>query len=151
MKKLTLFSGILFLACYGLFAQNDMVTGFWLTQDGDSQVEIFKAPGNKYNGRIVWLKEPLDENGQVKRDDKNPDNNLKSRPTLGLGLLNDFTYNASKKEWERGTIYDPKSGRTYDCFMRLDGDNTLKLKGFVMGMRLLGREATWTRDRELRK
>jgi len=152
MKKLTMLFSIMFLATAGLSAQADAdaVTGFWLTQDGDSQVEIFKVPGNKFSGRIVWLKEPRDTDGNVKRDDNNPDKNLRTRATLGLQILNDFEYNSSDKEWEEGTIYDPKSGKTYDCYMWLEGSNTLKLKGFVMGMRFLGREATWTRDKELR-
>jgi uncharacterized protein (DUF2147 family) len=151
MRKLLIIFSISLLASGGIFAQSDGVTGYWLTQDGDSQVEIFRIPGNKFSGKIVWLKEPLEADGQVKRDKNNPDNSLKTRTTLGLELLNDFTYNDSKKEWEKGTIYDPKSGKTYSCYMWLDGSNTLKLKGFVMGMRFLGREATWTREKELRK
>jgi uncharacterized protein (DUF2147 family) len=151
MRKLTLSFCIMFLASFGLFAQADGITGFWLTQDGDSQVEIYRIPGNKFSGKIVWLKEPLNDEGKPKVDDKNPDTSLRNRRTLGLELLNDFTYNSAEKEWEKGTIYDPKSGKTYDCYMWLDGNNTLKLKGFVMGMRFLGREATWTRERELRR
>jgi uncharacterized protein (DUF2147 family) len=150
MRKLLILFCISILASGGISAQSDGVTGYWLTQDGDSQVEIYRT-GNKFSGKIVWLKEPLEADGQVKRDKNNPDNSLKTRTTLGLELLNDFTYNDSKKEWEKGTIYDPKSGKTYSCYMWLDGNNTLKLKGFVMGMRFLGREATWTREKELRR
>jgi uncharacterized protein (DUF2147 family) len=150
MRKLALSFCFMFFALSGLFAQAGGIVGFWLTQDGDSQVEIYRVPGNKFNGRIVWLNEPLNDRGMPKVDDKNPDRTLRDRPTLGLELLKDFSYNPSKQEWEKGTIYDPKSGRTYDCFMWLDGDNTLKLKGFVLGMRFLGREATWTRDKEIR-
>ncbi len=146
MKKAVILLCFVFSPVTGIFAQAGSVVGFWLTQDGDSQVEIHRTPGNKFNGRIVWLEEPLNEHGRPKVDDKNPDRALRNRRTLGLEILKDFTYNSSKKEWEGGTIYDPKSGRTYDCYMWLDGNNTLKLKGFVLGMRFLGREATWTRD-----
>lgn len=141
----------MFLSFTGLFSQTDGVVGFWLTEDKDSQIEIYKAPGNKFSGRIMWLEEPLNDQGRPKVDDNNPDRSLRNRRTLGLEILKDFTYNASKQEWEKGTIYDPKSGRTYDAYMRLDGNNTLILKGFVLGMRFLGRESTWTRERELRQ
>lgn len=151
MKKIALLFCFMFIASSGLFAQAGSIVGFWLTQDGDSQVEIYRVPGNKFNGKIVWLEEPLNDQGRPKVDDKNPDSSLSNRPTLGLELLKDFTFNSDKKEWVSGTIYDPKSGKTYDCYMWLDGHNTLKLKGFVLGMRFLGREATWTRDRGLRE
>ncbi len=151
MRKIIFLLGIVILAPCGLLAQTDAIIGFWLTEDRDSQIEIFRAPGNNIHGRIVWLEEPLDENGRVKLDDKNPDRSMRNRQTLGLEILKGFTYNASKQEWEKGTIYDPKNGRTYDCYMWLDGNNTLKLKGFVLGMRFLGRETEWKRERALRE
>ncbi len=33
----------------------------------------------------------------------------------------------------------PESGRTYTACMRLEDRNTLRLRGYVMGMRFLGR------------
>lgn len=151
MKKLTFLSGFIFLFALASFAQADNLVGYWLTQDGDSQVRIFKATNGKYYGVIEWLKDPLNDQGEPKVDDKNPDASLHTRPVLGLQLLKDFVYNGDKKEWAGGTIYDPKSGKTYDAFMKLDSNDVMKLKGFVLGMRFLGREATWTRDKELRK
>ena len=151
MRKLAMLFCFMFIAATGLYAQAGSAVGHWLTEDGESQVEIYRITGNKFNGRIVWLEEPLNDEGKPKVDDKNPDRALRDRPTMGLEILKDFTFNSSKQEWEKGTIYDPKSGRTYDCYMWLDGNNTLKLKGFVLGMRFLGREATWTRDQGLRE
>jgi uncharacterized protein (DUF2147 family) len=45
--------------------------------------------------------------------------------------------------YDGGTIYDPKSGKTYSCKMTLKGDK-LDIRGFV-GLSLLGRTETWTR------
>jgi len=151
MKKMTMFFCFMFIASAALFSQAGSLVGFWLTEDKDSQIEIYRSPDNKFSGRIVWLEEPLNDQGRPKVDDKNPDRALRTRSTLGLEILKEFTYDASKQEWAGGTIYDPKSGKTYDAFMRLDGNNTMKLKGFVLGMRFLGRESTWTRDPQLRK
>jgi uncharacterized protein (DUF2147 family) len=43
-----------------------------------------------------------------------------------------------------GAIYDPVSGNTYACQLRLDGPHRLELRGYV-GIPLLGRTTTWLR------
>ncbi len=151
MKKLAFLSGFIFLFTLASFGQGDNLVGYWLTEDGESQIRIFKATNGKFFGSIEWIEEPLNELGKPKVDDKNPDKALHSRPILGLQILKDFTFDASKKEWAGGTIYDPDNGKTYDAFMRLEGNNVMKLRGFVLGMRFLGREATWTRENAPRK
>ncbi len=151
MRKFTTFFCIMFIAASAAKAQSDRIVGYWLTDEGQSQIEIYKVDGNKYNGRIVWLEEPLEDDGTHKVDKENPDRSLRNRRLQGLEILAGFTYNSSKQEWEGGRIYDPENGRTYDAFMRLDGHNTLKLRGYVMGMRWLGRTTDWTRERSLRE
>jgi uncharacterized protein (DUF2147 family) len=146
MKKIL---GIAFMVLLGtaLFAQDaNKVVGVWLTQDGDSKVTISRDSKGKFIGEITWLKEPLKE-GKPKVDDKNPDPALRNRPTLGLKLLEGFTFDQSKNEWVDGTIYDPKEGKTYKCFMWFDKDpNKLSVKGFI-GFSFIGREVVWTRDK----
>lgn len=147
MKKLLLTFSFIFMVSQ-VFSQNaDQVKGYWLTGEGTSQVWIYKAKNGSYYGKIVWLEEP-NENGAPKKDKENPDEDLRDRPLLDLLLLKSFEYDKNDKEWEDGTIYDPKSGKTYDCYMWFeDGDyNTLKIKGYVMGMRFMGRETTWKRE-----
>ncbi|TVR74933.1 MAG: DUF2147 domain-containing protein [Marinilabiliales bacterium] len=151
MKQLTAVFCFMFLASASLKAQADRIIGFWLNDDGKAQIEIYKVDGNKYNGRIVWLSEPFEDDGSVKVDKENPDRSLRNQPIKGLEILKGFTYNTSKQEWEQGRIYDPDNGRTYDCYMSLDGHNTLKIRGFVLGMRWLGRSTEWTRERSLRE
>ena len=45
---------------------------------------------------------------------------------------------------EDGTLYDPKSGKTYHGVMESAGDK-LKLRGYV-GIKALGRTEVWTRE-----
>ena len=61
--------------------------------------------------------------------------------------MNGFTWNASEQKWEKGTIYDPTEGKTYDGYIYFEGDNkkVLKLRGYVMGMTWLGRTSDWQR------
>jgi uncharacterized protein (DUF2147 family) len=37
-------------------AAQDAITGTWLTEGGDSKVEISRS-GTSYGGKVVWLKE----------------------------------------------------------------------------------------------
>ncbi len=146
---------VLFLLSFiylGLAAQDaNQIVGYWLTQDGDSQVRIFKATNGKYYGKIVWLEEPNEEDGTPKIDDENPNENLRGQPLMGLRLLNGFEYDKDDEEWEDGTIYDPTNGNTYKCYIWFeDKPEVLHLKGYV-GVSLLGREVKWTREENLRE
>ncbi|MEY4192009.1 MAG: hypothetical protein RJA00_240, partial [Bacteroidota bacterium] len=127
-------------------AEGDAIIGKWLNQEGTSHIQIFKATNGsfagKFYGKIVWLKEPL-KNGKPKVDDLNPNPAKRSVPLMNLQILKDFVYDADDKEWEDGTIYDPKNGKTYSCYMTLSG-NKLDVRGYV-GISMIGRTSVWTR------
>lgn len=150
MKKSVLVFSLVLLAILQLQAQAGRIVGIWLTENKNSQVEIYQTSGGTFEGKLVWLEDPLDEDGRPKRDKENPDRSLRTRPLKGIVLLKDFTYHAGSREWREGTIYDPESGRTYSAYMKLEDQNTLRLRGFVMGMRFLGRTSTWTRESQRR-
>jgi len=149
MKKLLLPVTLLLFLPLFLYAQPDRIVGIWLTEEGTSQVEIYESPDGKFHGKIVWLDEPM-ENGKPKVDDENPDPKLAKRPIMGLPLVKNFKYSSKKKQWVNGSIYDPDNGKTYDCFAWFEkGDyNTLYLKGYVMGIRALGRSTVWKREKK---
>jgi uncharacterized protein (DUF2147 family) len=77
----------------------------------------------------------------------NPDKKLKSRTTLGVENLKNFIYNADDNEWNKGEIYNPNNGSTYDCYMWFEKNNynVLKIRGYL-GISLIGRTTTWTRS-----
>ncbi|MDB5030549.1 DUF2147 domain-containing protein [Mucilaginibacter sp.] len=135
---------LLFLAIFNFSAsaqKADAILGTWVNPSGEDHILIYKT-GNKYFGKLDWIKYPNDETGKPKTDKKNPDAALKSRPELGLELLKDFIFDGDNV-YVDGTIYDPKSGKTYSCKMTIDG-NKLKIRGYV-GISLLGRSEIWTR------
>ena len=112
-----LFLTLLLLVPLALAADEDKILGIWATPENDCKIEIFKS-GSKYYGRIVWLKEPLypadDDGGMAGRpvvDRQNPNPDLRSRPLIGLQLIEGFTY-VGKNVWEKGTIYNPDNGKT---------------------------------------
>ena len=106
--------------------------------------------GSKYFGRVVWLKEPNDENGKPRTDINNPDEKLRETPLKGYRMLKDFVWNEEEKLWEDGTIYDPKNGTTYSCKIELKSDNKIEVRGFV-GTEMFGRTDVWTRLEKKKK
>ncbi|HCF60944.1 MAG TPA: DUF2147 domain-containing protein [Myxococcales bacterium] len=124
------------------------ILGRWITAKDISNVEISRC-GENYCGKIVSLKEPTygkgdPEEGKPQHDRENPDDTLKARPLIGLPLLEGFTYEGDGT-WDDGTIYDPESGKTYKCVIRIaDGGKTLNVRGFI-GFSLLGRTTVWKR------
>jgi uncharacterized protein (DUF2147 family) len=136
----------LLTAAVPAMAQNipaDKILGKWLNEDKDAHVEVYKESG-KYYGKIVWLLNPIDTlTGKPKVDDKNSDETLQTRPVMGLVILKDFIFDG-EDEWEDGTIYDPKNGKTYDCYMEFDETGILKIRGYI-GISWIGRTTYWTR------
>jgi uncharacterized protein (DUF2147 family) len=114
--------------------------GLWKNED--ATFEIFENDG-KLSGRIVALKKPKTPEGKEKTDIHNPDRSKRDRPIIGLVFMSGFNRKSATR-WENGTIYDPKSGSTYSCFLELDGPDRIKVRGFI-GISLIGRTDVWTR------
>ena len=123
-------------------AETASPTGLWKNED--ATFEIFENDG-KLSARIVALKEPKTPEGKEKTDIHNPDRSKRDRPIIGLVFMSGFN-RKSDTRWENGTIYDPKSGNTYSCFLELDGPDRIKVRGFI-GISLIGRTDVWTRAR----
>ncbi len=126
---------------------DNAIAGTWLTEDGASRVQIMDEQG-AFNGRVVWLKEPLfpanDREGMAgkpKVDRLNPDAARRSQPVIGLTVLSGVRA-AGKDVWDGGTIYTPATGKSYPCKLTLTMDERLKLS---VGGSVLGRTLTWTR------
>ena len=124
------------------FYQNQDVQGLWITEDDEtgkkkSEVLIYKE-ANKVYGKIINLILPENKSKlclKCKGENKN-------KPIEGLVILKDLIL--EDDTWDSGTILDPKSGKIYDCYISLEDDNTLKVRGFL-GFSLLGRTQIWKR------
>jgi uncharacterized protein (DUF2147 family) len=148
MKYLTFFTLLLLTATTACGAGSSGILGIWKTEKDESKVELFRC-GEKICGTIIWLKDPIytdSRDGEVGTpviDRKNPDPALKSRPVLGLRVLEGFTEEQGNT-WGNGTCYDPKSGKTYRGKIHLAAPGRLELRGYV-GIPLFGRSSVWTR------
>lgn len=137
-KSIFSFFTLLLISLTSLASSNaDALLGEWLSQEKDGKIVIFKQ-GDQYFGKISWGKIP------GKKDTKNPDEKLRNKDLVGAVILKNFKFTGSS--WENGTIYDPNSGKTYDCILKIrDGNKTLDIRGFV-GAAMFGRTSTWTRS-----
>jgi uncharacterized protein (DUF2147 family) len=147
--KVLIFFTLILLTEASLFAAepNDIL-GIWNTDQGEAKVEIYMC-GDKVCGKIIWLKNPIytdSKEGEVGIpviDRKNPDPALRSRPVIGVRILEGFISKGDNK-WGEGTFYDPKSGHTYRGKMHLAAPDRLELRGYI-GIPLFGQSSVWTR------
>ncbi len=126
-----------------LFPQENDICGTWIEKKKQSHIEIYKNDNNLYEGKIVWLAQPLDENGQIKKDKENPIISLRNENLQGLTIIKNLEY-LDNNEWSNGTIYDARSGKTYSLNAHLKNKNTLFMRGYI-GFSFIGRTTTWTR------
>ncbi|MCC5929405.1 MAG: DUF2147 domain-containing protein [Cyclobacteriaceae bacterium] len=116
----------------------ERILGKWYNEEKSAKIEIYKEEG-KFHGKIVWLIENEDH-----LDENNPDKNLRERPLMGLDLLKNFEY--VNGEWKNGSIYDPRNGKTYNSYLKLEKNNVLQVRGYV-GISLIGKTTYWEKVR----
>lgn len=116
------------------------IFGTWLTKEGKSKV-VIEPCEDKICGRIIWLKEPLNDAGQPKLDKNNKREALRQRPLIGLPLLTGFVPGDKAGEFEDGDIYNPEDGKTYSSEMALREDGNLMVEGCVL---FFCKEQVWT-------
>jgi len=148
MKKIVSFLFILLAVTNAgggkIYAQKhkpDDIVGVWLNEERNAKVQVYKE-ADKYFGKIIWLKEPLDPaTGKPKTDHLNPDVKQRDNPRLGLIVLKSFVFDGDD-EWNKGTIYDPNNGKTYSCYIHFENAQILKIRGYI-GISILGRTTNW--------
>jgi uncharacterized protein (DUF2147 family) len=141
MRKIKSTIVMLFLALGSLMAQTNQeaIIGTWETDAKDAKMEIFKT-GNLYYGRLLWGNKVVEADGKTsKKDSKNPDEKLRTRNIIGIVNLKNLKFDDGN--YVDGEIYDPPSGKTYDCKAWIE-NGKLNLRGFI-GFSLLGRTAIW--------
>ena len=117
-------------------AQPDAITGQWVEPTG-SVIRIDRC-GDQM---CVWVVS-LSKKAPSSFDIYNPDPAKRSRPLCGLQIGTGFIPR-SPGEARDGTLYDPKTGKTYHGQMKLNGSR-LDLRGYV-GLPLFGETQIWTR------
>jgi uncharacterized protein (DUF2147 family) len=115
--------------------------GTWLSADGGTKVRIVNC-GGKLCGKVVWLNEPIDPaTGKPKTDKRNPNQDKRSRPLLGVQVVQGMAPTGANK-WS-GEIYNADDGKTYQAHVMVLSENAMQVQGCVLGF--LCKSQTWTR------
>ena len=123
--------------------ESNMICGTWLEEKKQSHIEIYQIDNDTYEGKIVWLAEPLNELGEIKLDKENPDKSLRHRKIQNLIIIEKLQF-IETNQWSNGSIYDARSGKTYSLNAKLEDQNTLFMRGYI-GFSLIGKTTRWTR------
>ncbi|CAM1368818.1 conserved exported hypothetical protein [Tenacibaculum litoreum] len=139
MKKI-LFALLFTTVSFSMSAQT--IFGKWENRDEetnkvDSVIEVYKKDGKAY-AKIIEI---TDKNRQEAVCDK-CNGKRKNNPILGMNILTGLKKDGN--EWSGGKILDPKNGKEYKCYIKLENDNKLKIRGYI-GFAAFGRTAYWHR------
>ncbi len=142
MLKTVFFASIGFAMGLGFAtpAQALDAKGVWLVESKKSHVEIY-ACNDKLCGKIVWLREPDDEDGKPKLDKKNKLESLRAKPLMGSVMISGMESDG-KGKWDDGKIYNAEDGKTYSSEMEMPDNDTLEVSGCVL---FFCKEQVWTR------
>ncbi|MCE7060416.1 DUF2147 domain-containing protein [Dyadobacter sp. CY343] len=139
-----IFTTFLLCASIAVNAQTavaDKVIGEWLSEEKDRRIEIYKS-GSEYFGRLIWSTELFESDGKTSRKDiRNNDEKLRDRNLQNINVLSNFIYDSGM--WDNGKMYDPQSGKTYNCLMKLRSE-LLEIRSYI-GFPLLGKSTYWKR------
>lgn len=111
--------------------------GVWLSGNGKEKFEIYRK-GDQYFGKIIWTSYNR-LHGDSLKDLKNPDPEKRNRSIIGLEILSGFEYKGDG-QYSSGRVYDPGSGNSYKCRIRVEGD-VAQVRGYIL-MPLIGRTET---------
>lgn len=125
------------LSSFVLHAQS--VAGRWTTVDDNSGkprsvVELVEREG-RLSGRIVDVFDAKEKGAVCELCP----GERRNKPIVGLEIIRDMV--RSGKEWSKGTIMDPETGKVYDCKLWVE-DGKLKVRGYVA---FFYRTQTWVR------
>jgi len=122
--------------------QSQSIFGKWHstneeTGEVDSVIEVYEKNGKAF-AKIVEIKNPKRKNAIC--DLCTGEN--KDKPILGLNILTGLEKDGD--EWSGGKILDPRNGKVYKCYIKLETENKLKIRGYI-GFSLIGKTVFWTR------
>lgn len=122
-------------------------SGTYLTEDGKARIRVEKcgAGGASMCGYVVWLKVPLNDQGQPRVDFRNPDPKKQARPSLGHQMLMGLKQNA-EGQYE-GKVYNAEDGKYYGVTLWSEQAGQLTVKGCLVAFLCMSQ--TWTQKTDL--
>jgi uncharacterized protein (DUF2147 family) len=139
MKTILLLLNLFIFSTF--FAQNTVI-GKWKTIDDKtgkpkSIIEIYEKDGKIY-GKIIDILNPANKKNLCTACTGAE----KNKPIMGMILINGLT--KDDNEYNGGTILDPTNGKIYKCYIELESQDKLKVRGYI-GLSIIGRTQYWFR------
>lgn len=140
MKKIVVLLLLLPCLCMAQHAKNNSansIVGLYQVSHGGekSKVRVTRAQDGSYTAVCIWLQDSLDaKTGKLRTDIKNPDKSLRSTPCNRVVIFKGIRYDAKKKAWNGGKVYDPTRGLNANCSCEFDKSGKLKVRGSLMGI-----------------
>ena len=117
---------------YAQAHKSDVLIGDWQDSKKQTLIRCYKLNG-KYYAKAIWI-ENLEAIGKPLPKDE--------QHWINMVVMKDFEF--IENEWTNGTIYNPKTDRTYSAYIKLVNQNTLRLTGYLW-FRFLGASELFTR------
>lgn len=116
--------------------------GKWITIDDKTGEEksivlVYEEKGLVY-GKVIEIFDEVKRN----RICEKCSGSLKNKPVLGMVFMKNLKKDGN--EYNDGIVIDPESGKEYSCYIMLENENTLKVRGYL-GFSLMGRTQYWKR------
>ncbi len=108
------------------------IFGLWATPENRSHIDIQTCPHDPEMlcGRVVWLLEENDPEGEPLVDNMNDDPALRARQRLGLEIL--WLEPAAEANQWSGRVYDPETGNVYRAKVALEEAGALAFQGCIL-------------------
>lgn len=107
-------------------------TGTYLVEDGRARIRVEHcqhAP-EQMCGYVVWLRTPLNDQGQPRIDFRNPDAKKRERPSLGHQMFMGLKPNADDRY--EGQVYNSEDGKRYDVSIWPESAAVLNVRGCLV-------------------
>ena len=135
MRYWTVLASLL-LPLFAMAKDPDRIVGVYYTvhQGEESKIRVFKEDDGSYTAQVIWVRDNLDENGEVEKDVKNPDKSKRDTPCDQIVLIEKMTYNEKKDSWGDAKIYDPTRGIKANVTCSFESVSKLRVRGSVLGI-----------------
>ncbi|MEL6421508.1 MAG: DUF2147 domain-containing protein [Pseudomonadota bacterium] len=116
--------------------------GVWLDHTQRGAIELYEC-GASVCGRVVWMKNPLKENGRPVLDGRNPEAARRDRPICGMKIIGKLRRQGDGT-WDGGWIYSPERGQEFSVRIIQRSAEALEVTGYIMAP-TFGQTFRWTR------
>jgi len=140
MKRIWFILALTFMASGLVHSQG--VFGKWYSLDPDtgeneSIIQVYQKGDEVYAKIETILREEDKDKTCIECSGEDKD-----KPIEGLVIMKGLKKDG--EEYNGGKILDPKNGKYYKCYITLEEENKLKLRGYI-GFSVIGRTEYWYR------